>query len=322
MTTRPKSLVFRISLIINIIVASSIIFMSFPAASAQEVCLKDLPDSAWSNGEPQNLDRQGLSTRFLLNAPGESLIRYENVPIQLVYQYLGNTCTLRSVNVTYVYNPVLQEMSIEDFIENYKNSATDLFGLEARIAALRDFQKIINGSVFSLLVNTELKGTLEWSSDVKKINDSLARILSLGFSSSNPMFNVAVRPIIELDSNCGKSENISDDKNFSKLVKREFFGPMTFNAAQESPPPIVFQLKKVSCRAKISLIFGEAPRRGEGPTPNIQTFEKPLVSVLVGEVTINSKNLTKKTTIECIKGKFIKKITALNPKCPTGYKKR
>ena len=65
--------------------------MPFPAASAQEVCLKDLPDSAWSNGEPQNLDRQGLSTRFLLNAPGESLIRYENVPIQLVYQYLGNT---------------------------------------------------------------------------------------------------------------------------------------------------------------------------------------------------------------------------------------
>lgn len=30
----------------------------------------------------------------------------------------------------------------------------------------------------------------------------------------------------------------------------------------------------------------------------------------------------KKTTITCIKGKTIKKVTAVNPKCPTGYKKK
>lgn len=31
---------------------------------------------------------------------------------------------------------------------------------------------------------------------------------------------------------------------------------------------------------------------------------------------------TQKTTISCVKGKLIKKVTALNPKCPVGYKKR
>ena len=31
---------------------------------------------------------------------------------------------------------------------------------------------------------------------------------------------------------------------------------------------------------------------------------------------------TKKTTITCIKGKLTKKVTAVNPKCPTGYKKK
>jgi hypothetical protein len=31
---------------------------------------------------------------------------------------------------------------------------------------------------------------------------------------------------------------------------------------------------------------------------------------------------TKKTTITCIKGKIAKKITGINPKCPTGYKKK
>jgi len=29
-----------------------------------------------------------------------------------------------------------------------------------------------------------------------------------------------------------------------------------------------------------------------------------------------------KTTITCIKGKLIKKVTAVKPSCPTGYKKK
>ena len=34
------------------------------------------------------------------------------------------------------------------------------------------------------------------------------------------------------------------------------------------------------------------------------------------------KSVPKKTTITCIKGKTIKKVTAVNPKCPTGFKKK
>jgi hypothetical protein len=30
----------------------------------------------------------------------------------------------------------------------------------------------------------------------------------------------------------------------------------------------------------------------------------------------------KKTTITCVKGKTIKKVTAVKPKCPAGFKKR
>jgi hypothetical protein len=32
--------------------------------------------------------------------------------------------------------------------------------------------------------------------------------------------------------------------------------------------------------------------------------------------------LQKKTTITCIKGKTTKKVTAVSPKCPSGFKKR
>ena len=31
---------------------------------------------------------------------------------------------------------------------------------------------------------------------------------------------------------------------------------------------------------------------------------------------------SKKITITCIKGKLVKKVTATNPKCPVGYKKK
>jgi len=34
------------------------------------------------------------------------------------------------------------------------------------------------------------------------------------------------------------------------------------------------------------------------------------------------KNAQKKTTITCIKGKVSKKVTAVSPKCPAGYKKK
>jgi hypothetical protein len=32
--------------------------------------------------------------------------------------------------------------------------------------------------------------------------------------------------------------------------------------------------------------------------------------------------VAKKTTITCVKGKLTKKVTAVNPKCPAGYKKK
>ena len=31
---------------------------------------------------------------------------------------------------------------------------------------------------------------------------------------------------------------------------------------------------------------------------------------------------TQKTTVTCIKGKTVKKVTGINPKCPSGFKKK
>jgi len=51
-----------------------------------------------------------------------------------------------------------------------------------------------------------------------------------------------------------------------------------------------------------------APAPSASPTPSQSAPAKPAV--------------IKKTSITCIKGKTTKKITAVNPKCPPGYKKK
>jgi hypothetical protein len=47
------------------------------------------------------------------------------------------------------------------------------------------------------------------------------------------------------------------------------------------------------------------------------TFSNPTV-----RISLTQAKEVKKSTISCIKGKKVKKVTAINPKCPSGYKKR
>jgi hypothetical protein len=49
------------------------------------------------------------------------------------------------------------------------------------------------------------------------------------------------------------------------------------------------------------------------PTPSPSTSATP---------TPSARSVVKKTTITCVKGKTSKKVTAVNPKCPAGYKKK
>ena len=46
------------------------------------------------------------------------------------------------------------------------------------------------------------------------------------------------------------------------------------------------------------------------------------VDLVTFDVYAAPKPVAKKTTITCVKGKTTKKVTAVNPKCPTGYKKK
>jgi hypothetical protein len=61
---------------------------------------------------------------------------------------------------------------------------------------------------------------------------------------------------------------------------------------------------------------------------NLVYFNNNQESISLGQVILQpfieqtSSKLVKKTTISCVKGKQIKKVTAVKPVCPTGYKKK
>ncbi len=62
------------------------------------------------------------------------------------------------------------------------------------------------------------------------------------------------------------------------------------------------------------------PSPSPTPTPTIISSPSPTPTVIAPLPTQAAAN--KKITITCLKGKTVKKVTAVNPKCPKGYKKR
>ena len=79
-------------------------------------------------------------------------------------------------------------------------------------------------------------------------------------------------------------------------------------------------------------VFDNAPDYLDCVYFTVSTFDAELQGkrkiLTAYELSVNSAiasaqiSATKKTTITCVKGKLTKKVTATNPKCPTGYKKK
>jgi hypothetical protein len=56
------------------------------------------------------------------------------------------------------------------------------------------------------------------------------------------------------------------------------------------------------------------------PTPS--PTPTPTATATATPTAAPQKSPVKKSTIICLKGKTTKKVTAVNPKCPAGYKKK
>ncbi len=66
----------------------------------------------------------------------------------------------------------------------------------------------------------------------------------------------------------------------------------------------------------------EAPAPVATPTPTPAATQTPPPTQIAAPTVTVKPALSKKTTITCVKGKVTKKVTAVSPKCPSGYKIR
>ena len=80
-------------------------------------------------------------------------------------------------------------------------------------------------------------------------------------------------------------------------------------AAEELKAKVESETKAAEeLKAKQEAAFAKAANQVKVSTPSKVSSSKTVVP--------------KKVTITCIKGKLVKKVTATNPKCPVGYKKK
>jgi hypothetical protein len=116
--------------------------------------------------------------------------------------------------------------------------------------------------------------------------------------------------LVEIRANSTSAENSSAEKSLNSCTLNKI-------ALQKLGLQIFTNLQSNS---KSSAILGELYLRLQSALSSKCVSDVTLAD-FSAEVSMALKETSKKT-ITCIKGKSVKKVTAVNPKCPSGYKKR
>ncbi len=88
----------------------------------------------------------------------------------------------------------------------------------------------------------------------------------------------------------------------------------------------VYSLKRATLKlSEVQVTPTPTPTPTASQTPIAVTSQSPTPTISATSMTKPTntpKSVAKKITITCLKGKTIKTVTAINPKCPAGYKKK
>jgi membrane protein involved in colicin uptake len=122
--------------------------------------------------------------------------------------------------------------------------------------------------------------------------------------------SVKVKDLVIIADTVGK-----DQASFRVFTKGEFL------VKQETEAKVAAELKaKQEAEAKIAAEL-KAKQDAEAATVAAAAADKAAAELLAQQKAAEAKAAaTKKTTITCVKGKITKKVTAVKPKCPAGYK--
>jgi len=105
--------------------------------------------------------------------------------------------------------------------------------------------------------------------------------------------------------------------DYDSAIVRNLYGESTCNSKYTTDARAKnLAADKVAGQQYLAKLAAPTPT----PTPTPVVTATPTATPTVTSTA--TKAAVKATTITCIKGKLTKKVTAINPKCPTGYKKK
>ena len=307
-------------LIFSILLSS--VFVNSTQASAQQMCFFEIPDSAWSNGEPSQVTSKlnfNLVGKKTSNVPLLALsnLTYEGITFLTTYEYSGTECSTRLIKVTGNTNGLeVVYKSVEDWKTGIRKSAKNFEAEKLNIETVDKVVTKINNSVVKLQVNgkvgnyqTDRTAVLSEMPDIKLLTSSLRE---LAFISDQPYFAQNNNYLTYLNSKGDCIFYPTDPSSYNGMrdgvkavgIGGRFASSIKFGTLND-------------CTVRVLLA---SPSTWGGGSDSMKTGLTGFIQ-LADVVFRPQLSTPSKVTINCVKGKLTKKVTAVNPKCPSGYKK-
>jgi hypothetical protein len=156
------------------------------------------------------------------------------------------------------------------------------------IATISDLTKGMRSVIGSIETNSKIAKASNWNNFIEYWGQSVP-CDAVGAASAKFYVPTSNNPDVEISS-----------PRFSRPAQ-----PCVMSAGDTPPPGFI---------GDAVIRFGGASQE---PSTQTMPYTKTKTQLAVDKVAA-----TKKSTINCSKGKLTKKVTALKPKCPTGYKKK
>jgi hypothetical protein len=206
---------------------------------------------------------------------------------------------------------------LEDDLGNLSSKFTDIFKESSTLLeAMEDLE-------LSVQIATDNNDTNE----LKKITTA-----TFDLPSKQEILDNTVTPLKKsLDENCAKARLDKSESTdaINALVACED-AESVYNAYANSSKLFIQSQKNIEANlAKFGLNLvsptptpSPSPSPTPSPSPKLSVATKAPDPVKPTATPSIKTNIVKKITIKCVKGTVTKKVTALKPKCPAGYKKK
>jgi len=292
---------------IGLILIFSLLIPTVSPVNAADQCLAEFLDSAWLNGEPQEVKNKlnyNLIGKQSFNVPQTmfSNLIYGDIDYIKSYEYSGSNCTTRQVKVSkkstdippVFFSVVEFKNLVQKGSTNFEMEKTNLAIVDDLISILSSLKVDVNVDPISLSTFPEYKIYLD---------KNFSKLIGKMYLQSVRMYT----PVWQTNGDCGFIPLESDSAGFQNIKAVEAMGAIAKGVKFQSNSPCTISLLYAS-----SYALGFNLRQGE-----MAGFFK------AGEFTLNpiKTNSSSKKSITCSKGKLTKKVSGTNPKCPIGYKK-